>query len=89
MEREPRRGFGRIIDVELLRRRDDERFVHRFVEAIVSTRETEERFLFLRSGDEAAIAAAADGSHEILEEVTIVEEVPEDDPLDPPADPEP
>jgi hypothetical protein len=65
-----KRGSRIIIDLERLEAHARMLFLHRFVEEVKRARGQYGRFLILRSGDELAIRAAADGSDEILEEVT-------------------
>lgn len=71
------RAYGRIIDLEMLDEWRPRRFLHRLVDEIVGARGNRERFFYLRSGDEVAVRAADDGSFEILDEVTIVAELPD------------
>lgn len=74
-----KRTSGRLIDLDMLEEQAKDLYLHRFVEAIRKTRGDHGRFLFLRAGDEVAISAADDGSTELLEQVTVLEDVPDDE----------
>ncbi len=65
-----RPGPGVVIDLERLEAHARTLFLHRFVDAVRKARAEHGRYLVLRSGDEIAIKAAADGSAELLERVT-------------------
>lgn len=67
------RGAGGkvVVDLERLEAHARTLYLHRFVEAIRKAREEHGRFLYLRSGDELAIAAASDGSAELLEKLRV------------------
>jgi hypothetical protein len=67
------RGAGGkvVIDLEQLEAHARTLYLHRFVEAVRKAREQHGRYLFLRSGDELAITAAADGSAELLDKLRV------------------
>ena len=67
------RGDGFTVDLEKLEAHAEELYLHRFVEYVKKVRGDHGRYLKLRSGDEIAIRAAADGSSEILDETTVSE----------------
>ena len=70
-ERDQNRGDGVVVDLERLQQWAEELFLHRFVESIKKARGEHGRYLVLRSGDELAIQAAADGSAQALQEILI------------------
>lgn len=72
---EGQRKGGVIVDLERLESHAESLYLHRFVEAVRQARGEHGRYLVLRHGDELAIAAAADGSAEYLEDAA-VEEAP-------------
>jgi hypothetical protein len=77
-----RRVEGRVIDSHRLQRSEPELYLHRFVRAVRTARQEKGRYLYLRSGDEMAIIAAEDGSTELMEELTVIEALAEDEPGD-------
>lgn len=70
MPDESRRG-GVVIDLERLEEHAKSLYLHRFVEAIRGARGEFGRYLSLRAGDELAIRAAADGSGEVFDQVSV------------------
>lgn len=79
--RDPKaRGSGGkvVVDLERLEAHARTLYLHRFVEAVRKAREEHGRFLYLRSGDELAISAAADGSAELLEKLKVDAPLEED-----------
>ena len=69
------RVTGRLIDTHRLEESEPKIFLHRFVAAVRDARGAMGRYIFLRSGDEIALIAADDGSTELLEQITVVDEV--------------
>jgi hypothetical protein len=67
------RGAGGrvVLDLDKLEAQARTLYLHRFVEAVRRSRAEHGRFLYLRSGDELAIAAASDGSAELLERLRV------------------
>ena len=68
-----------VIDLEQLEAHARTLYLHRFVEAIRKAREQHGRYLYLRAGDELAIAAAGDGSSELLSQLKVDAPAEEDD----------
>jgi hypothetical protein len=79
---EQRRTQGRVIDSHRLQQSEPERYIHRLVRAIRTARQEKGRYFYLRAGDEVAILAAEDGSTELMEEITVIDAVTEDEPGD-------
>lgn len=65
------RGSGIRLDLDALEKQAEELYLHRFVEAVKEARGQHGRYLILRSGDEMAIRAAADGSSDSLDDVSV------------------
>ncbi len=65
------RGGGLKVDLNALENQAKELYLHRFVEAVKRARGEHGRYLVLRSGDETAIRAAADGSADSLDEIAV------------------
>ena len=65
------RSTGVAIDLQKLEKHAKSLYLHRFVESIQAARSAHGQYLVLRAGDEIAIRAADDGSHELLEDVTV------------------
>ena len=76
-EQRGNRATGRVVDCDKLARIEPALFIHRFVDAIWAAREERKRYLYLRAGDEIAIAVVGDGSQEILDSITASAETPE------------
>lgn len=68
-------GDGRsdpvVIDLKALEEQAELLYLHRFVEGVKKARGQHGRYLTLRAGDELAINAAADGSADILSEISV------------------
>ena len=69
-ERESR-GDAVVLDLDRLEAQAEELYLVRFVAAVKKARGEHGRYLALRAGDRTAIEAAADGSVEFLERVTV------------------
>ena len=69
--RDESRRSGIVVDLERLEEQAKSLYLHRFVEAVRAARGEFGRYLTLRAGDELAIRAAADGSGELFDEVTV------------------
>jgi hypothetical protein len=65
------RSTGVAIDLKKLEHHAKSLYLHRFVESIQEARSAHGQYLVLRAGDEIAISAAADGSRELLKDVTV------------------
>lgn len=73
---------GRLIDYELLAKTAPDSYLYRLVTLLQERRGTNERFVYVRSSDEVAAAAAGDNSREVLELVTVVEGLAEDETME-------
>ena len=60
-----------VIDLKALEEQAELLYLHRFVEGVKKARGQHGRYLTLRAGDELAINAAADGSADILSEISV------------------
>jgi hypothetical protein len=65
------RNQGVAVDLQKLEQHAKSLYLHRFVESIQQARSAHGQYLVLRAGDEIAIKAAADGSDQLLESVTV------------------
>lgn len=74
-----RRAAGRIIDTQRLDAIQNRVYLHRFVDAVRNSRGAKGRYLYLRAGDELAIVAAEDGSAALLDRVTVIDTLREED----------
>jgi uncharacterized protein YceH (UPF0502 family) len=60
-----------VVDLERLEAQAQYLYLHRFIEAVKKARGEHGRYLKLRAGDELAIAAANDGSAELVGEIKV------------------
>lgn len=75
-------GDGRsepvIVDLKALEEQAELLYLHRFVEGVKKARGEHGRYLTLRAGDELAIKAAADGSADVLSDISVEPETGSD-----------
>lgn len=60
-----------VVDLERLEAQAQYLYLHRFIDAVKKARGEHGRYLTLRAGDEIAIAAAGDGSADLITEIAI------------------
>ena len=60
-----------VVDLERLEAQAQYLYLHRFIDAVKKARGEHGRYLTLRAGDEIAIAAADDGSADLITEIAI------------------
>lgn len=60
-----------VVDLERLEAQAQYLYLHRFIDAVKKARGEHGRYLTLRAGDEIAIAAADDGSADLITEIAV------------------
>lgn len=70
-ERSNRDSEPIVVDLERLEAQAQYLYLHRFIDAVKKARGEHGRYLTLRAGDEIAIAAADDGSADLITEIAV------------------